>query len=51
VDARLLAKVFADRKPMPSVGLVDRLRDLYEQDVARLEEDLGRDLSHWLKGR
>ncbi|MGH3568966.1 MAG: sulfotransferase domain-containing protein [Pseudonocardia sp.] len=47
VDRYVLARVYGNAKPTLSAELASRLYDHYRDDVARLEELIGRDLSAW----
>jgi len=48
VDRFVLSRLFAAKRPMPSVELQQRLIELYREDVTALGMFLGEDLSHWL---
>ena len=49
VKAKLLNAMFADAPPLPS-HLRAKLRDIFLDDIRRLESLIQRDLSHWLSG-
>jgi Sulfotransferase domain len=48
VDMHVLARVFGEPPPDKDPEITARLREYYADDVARLAELLGRDLSHWI---
>lgn len=51
IDQTILARVFAAKRPVPSLELQQRLIALYADDVEKLSSFLDEDLSAWLRPR